>query len=534
MKIFDKHAISLIKTGIFDELILDYLKNDEKIRSFYAQTPDPEGLSAKMISRPDFPINRSILVNSLQSQYKDLTGLPNFEAVSRNIEALKDENTFTICTGHQLNIFTGPLYTVFKMISTIRTAQKMEAETGNKIVPVFWMASEDHDMDEINHLYLYGQRYQWNTVWKGASGHAPCTGLHDILEQLKSKFMNDPYTEQWIELLQNCFKPEFNLANATRKFIHSLFGKYGLVVIDADNRELKKEFIPEMLNDITMSRADKLVHETIEQLSVNYKIQVRPRPVNLFYLSTTERIRIDLEGDKYFLQDRSRMWNKTDLENEIKDFPERFSPNVVLRPMFQEKILPNIAMIGGPGELAYWLELKSLFTASSVSYPVLLLRNSAMFIDAQTWNKLNKFGIEFSGIFESADDWIRNYVKQDKDIDQSIDASKSALEQEFERLVKRVEEIDHTLVAFIEAEKHKLNKVLKTLEDKIVRSVKKKNESEINQIYKLHEKIFPHGALQERSENVLSFLFKYGEPFIDELCAELDPLNSDLTIFKAS
>jgi len=533
MKIFDKHSISLSETGIFDELILDYLKNDEKAKEFAAFTPDLAGLLANIESRKNVPINRSVLVESLTKQYNNMTDAPNFETVIRNINALKDEKTFTICTGHQLNIFTGPLYTVFKIISTIRTAEMLEAKTGKKIVPVFWLASEDHDMEEINHIYIYGQRYEWKSDWNGASGRVLCTGLSEILEQLKSKFWNEAFTDHWIDILHKCFQSEYSLSDATRRFVHHLFGKYGLLVIDADVPELKKEFIPEMLADVKESRAEKLVHETIERLSVNYKIQVRPRSINIFYLTETERIRIDSDGQNYGLQNGAKNWTRADLVNEINTFPERFSPNVVLRPLYQEKILPNIAMVGGPGELAYWLELKSLFSESSISYPVLLLRNSVMFLDSQVWAKLNKFEIGFANIFESADDWIRKYIKQDKDVDHSIEDSKIAIEHEFERLAERVVEIDSTIIAFIDAEKHKLNKMLKTLEDKIVRSVKKKNETEINQIIKVHEKIFPHGALQERSENILPFLFKYGDKFMEELYEGLVPLKSDLTIFKA-
>ena len=533
MKIFDKDAISLLETGLFDELILDYLKNDEKIRDYFVFKPDADGLLSNLNSRKMIPVNRSVLTESLIRQYTDISEEPGYELVHRNINALLNEDTFTICTGHQLNIFTGPLYTVFKIISTIRTAQLLEAKTGKKIVPVFWLASEDHDMEEINHIYIYGQRYEWKSDWNGASGRVLCTGLSEILEQLKSKFWNEAFTDHWIDILHKCFQSEYSLSDATRRFVHHLFGKYGLLVIDADVPELKKEFIPEMLADVKESRAEKLVHETIERLSVNYKIQVRPRSINLFYLTETERIRIDSDGQNYGLQNGAKNWTRADLVNEINTFPERFSPNVVLRPLYQEKILPNIAMVGGPGELAYWLELKSLFSESSISYPVLLLRNSVMFLDSQVWAKLNKFEIGFANIFESADDWIRSYVKQNKDLDHSIEESKIVIEQEFERIAKRVEEIDPAVIAFIEAEKHRVNKMLKTLEDKIVRSVKKKNETEINQIIKVHEKIFPHGALQERSENILPFLFKYGDKFMEELYEGLVPLKSDLTIFKA-
>ncbi|TAH38851.1 MAG: bacillithiol biosynthesis cysteine-adding enzyme BshC [Bacteroidetes bacterium] len=529
---FNKTTISLSKTGIFDRLILDYLENDPKTRDYYEIRPDIDALQQGLKIQNSRKINRPLLVEVLKEQYAFLDSPQDQQSVFSSIDHLLNDDVYTVCTGHQLNLFTGPLYTIYKIISTIKTAHNLSERSGKKVIPVYWMASEDHDMDEIDHLYIYGQRYVWPVEWDGPSGKSSCHGIQPLIDQLREKFGNSEEAIHWLKILESSYRPEYSLARATRNFLHSLFGHYGLLILDADEARLKNEFVPAMLDDINKHLVEKSVGSTVDQMSENYKIQVHPRSVNLFYLSDNKRIRIDFESGQFKLQNGSKTWNRTDLSSEIENHPERFSPNVLLRPLYQEMTLPNIAIVGGPAEIAYWLELKSLFLNSGVNFPALILRNSVMFLDSQILAKMEKFKLSTSNLFETADEWIRNYIKNGPVEDFSVDSSLNDISHIITDLSRKVEHIDPTIVGSLAAELSRIQKSLKSIEEKVIRSIKKKNETEITQLQKLHDKLFPHGKLQERTENILPFLFKYGRTFIDELMSSLDPFSNQLIILK--
>jgi bacillithiol biosynthesis cysteine-adding enzyme BshC len=532
MSIFNKSAIILAETKAFDQLFIDYLANDEKTKNLFDFRPDLQGLQQKLAASAGRVVNRQLLISVLNDQYSFIKDSGLKESMIENISKLGSTEVFTICTGHQLNLFTGPLYTIFKIISTINASKALQEKTGKTILPIFWLASEDHDMEEINHFYIYGQRYEWKTDWKGASGRASCSGVEGLIEILRIKFGQSEFSTKWLDLLEAAFAESSNLAEATRKFLHALFGGYGLLILDPDDKRLKKEFIPEMIKDVRDHSAEKIIGRSIEKLNLHYSEQVHPRKVNLFYLTEDSRLRIDFKDEIFSLQDAEKTWTRSEIEKEISEYPERFSPNVVLRPLYQEKILPNLAMVGGPAEIAYWLEFKDFFQAMDVPFPVLLPRNNAMFIDQHSDEKLTRFKIEESNLFDSADEWIRTYFKEDPKTELSLDKSLAVIDEEFLNIASQVEQMDPTLKASVEAEQQKIRKVLKGFEEKVLRSVKKQNETEVKQIQKLHEKLFPLGKLQERTENVLPFIFNYDLAFIEELMNSMDPFKTVLNVFK--
>jgi bacillithiol biosynthesis cysteine-adding enzyme BshC len=531
MPIFDKTEIFLRQTRAFDPLILDYLENDQKTKEFIQFSADESGLLESLNQRADAKVDRALLVRILTAQYSAILKGDESSVIPEQISLLEDPEVYTICTGHQLNLFTGPLYTVFKIITTIRTARHLTAISGKKVVPLFWMASEDHDIEEINHINIYGQRYKWEVEWSGPAGKLACKGMQEVINTLKQKFEREEGSAKWFDILEACYKEEYTLSEATRRFLHVLFGKYGLIILDADNAELKKSFLTHFLQDVDENLAFAEVTKTIKSINVNYKEQIHPRPVNLFYIKDNRRVRIDKDLENFKLSDETQIWTKDELLDEIQSKPERFSPNVVLRPLYQEKILPNVATVGGPAEISYWLELKSLFNASGIPFPVLLLRNSAVFLTVQQVERLKKFSIETGNIFNSQDDWIRNYLKHLPSEEFGTDEAKSAIDKEFGKLSDLAGTIEPALKSQIEVERKKLTNTLQTIEDKAIRALKRKNETSVNQLRKLHESIFPSGKLQERTENILPWLFRYDTQFIDEALQHLEPLGKTLSIF---
>jgi bacillithiol biosynthesis cysteine-adding enzyme BshC len=357
--------ISLADTGQFSGMFLDYIHQEKKLEPFYKYLPviDSFSQAIKDISAQKF--NRRLLVDVIVEQYANTS---NCQVPSANCQLLLKENTYTVCTGHQLCLFTGPLYFIYKIITTINLAEELKKKyPENNFVPVFWMASEDHDFEEVNHINLPGHKLVWQKKQGGPLGKYAMKGISVALEELRMIIGDSRNAAELMALFSEAYEKHSNYAAATRYLVNELFGKYGLVIIDADDRRLKNEIREIIRDDIFNHTSSTVVSETVEQLKkAEYDVQVIPKDINYFILSKNYRGRIDAAQ----VEANRDSWKKK-LEEEI----ERFSPNVVTRPLYQQKILPNLAYVGGPAEIAYWLEYKALFDHYKIPFPVLIPRN---------------------------------------------------------------------------------------------------------------------------------------------------------------
>ena len=525
---FDKFPIAFDQTRAFDSLPVDYVSGNQGLKSFYNFFPSPEGFKAEITRNKRGDVDRIKLVETLKEQYR-AAGIDPGELVSKNIELLLHSDTYTVTTGHQLNLFTGPLYFIYKILTTISLSEKLRT-SGLSVVPVYWMATEDHDMEEIRSATIFGQKFEWQTAWQGASGKAPCAGIAEVIELLKQKLGTMEGAEGIISMMLTAYEGSPDLATAVRKLVHGLFHSYGLIILDANDARLKVDFLPVILDDLQKHSAENLVNGTTKLLEKNYRVQVHPRNINLFYLTSGIRERIIKEGSYYHASNSGKSWSIEKLTEEARLHPERFSPNVVLRPLYQEIILPNLAMIGGPSEIAYWLEYKAMFDHFRIPFPALVLRSCFLIIDATSQERLTKFGIPTERIFDSADEWIKIYLNNNPDLSFSVDRFLSPMETEFVKLSEEVSKVDASLKGNVDAEKQKLRNALKSIEEKVIRARKKKNENEVNQIVKLKEKLFPGGGLQERVENFIPFYLKFGSAFFDHLLLQIDPFDQRFSV----
>lgn len=471
---------------------------------------------------------REVLSKELNAQYK---GLEIKNIVQSNIEALNNSNTFTVVTGHQLNLFGGPLYIVYKIAHIINLAKQVEAQhPTRKIVPVFWMASEDHDFEEINHLHLFGKKISWDSSQSGAVGRFSLTGITDFKQEVLDFFKNDSAAQEFIATYYTA--ADKNLANATRRLINDLFGHYGLVIIDGDSEALKRLFIPVMQKEIETSFSSQAVEITTKALvELGYKAQVTPREINLFYLDESGRTRIVEENGEFRVGDQ--LLPKTELLRLIEHTPSSFSPNVVLRPIYQDFILPNLAYVGGGGEMAYWLQLKGVFDALNLTCPIIQVRNSFQLFDKGVMKKLDKLGLTPSNCFEDIHQLKKQFV-MDNSTDEidfvKLDELMEEISTEMETLIIAV---DGGLKGYGQSEITRLNKQLVGVKDKLVRQQKKKFETSLQQIDAVIDKLFPNNGLQERHENMLSVGTKYGmHEFISMIFDACDPQINDLIVLK--
>jgi bacillithiol biosynthesis cysteine-adding enzyme BshC len=306
--------------------------------------------------------NRKILVDALTNQYSRLNS-PLSSLVRNNINLLIEENTFTITTGHQLNIFTGPLYFIFKIVTAINLANELKAAYPEQnFVPVYWMATEDHDFAEINHTTVLGKKINWDLETTGPTGRINTESIFKTVKNYLSVLGLSENSEILSDIIENAYLKNQKLADATRYLVNSLFEDYGLVIIDADDPQLKKQFAPYIERDIIGRNSSKAINESSAALKqIGFNTQVNSRDINFFYMVDGFRERIVVENGKYNVLNSGISFNEDELRKEIEQHPFRFSPNVVMRPLYQEVILPNLAYIGGGAEVTYWLQLKKSF-----------------------------------------------------------------------------------------------------------------------------------------------------------------------------
>ncbi len=525
-----KTALTYEQTTFFSKLILDYISGADHLKSFYTAAPEINSFSQAIENKTKQKINRKLLVNTIEQQYK----AANCQEPTANCQLLLKETTFTVTTGHQLCLFTGPLYFIYKIISTINLAEELKKKyPANNFVPIYWMASEDHDFAEINHIHLFGKKTEWNPVNGATSmpvGKISTEGISLLIDELKPILGESENAKRLLDLFDKAYNNTNNLSNATRILVHELFGEYGLVILDADDKALKKEFSEIMLDDIKQQSNFALVNESIKKLeAAGYKSQVNPREINIFYMTETLRERIVFEGENYKINNTDLVFTESEIENELINFPERFSPNVVLRPVYQEKILPNLAYIGGGGELAYWLEYKSMFEFHKIQFPLLILRNSLLWADAASADKWQKFGFSVADYFSTVDELIKTFMAKNTNDEISLKGEQENLKIIFNSISAKAQKKDSTLMAPVEAELQKALAAISNLENKILKAEKQKQETSLNQIKKIKEKLFPQGELQERYETFSSFYLKYGTSFIANVKQNLDPLEFHFT-----
>lgn len=526
--------ISYESTKAFSSLVLDYLQEKENLKHFYFHYPKIENFKAQIAEKQkNFPIkNRANLVQVIQKQYQNIE---SSEASKKNIALLDQENTFTITTGHQLCLMTGPLYFIYKIASTIQLCEKLKANhPENNFVPIYWMASEDHDFEEISFFNLFNQKFQWKSQETGAVGKMSLVGLEPLIEDLLEKIGDRDFAPSLKEIIKKAYHPKNNLSQATRIFVNELFGKYGLIVLDADEKILKESFTEVIRADIFEQIPNQKVKETIADLEKNkLKVQINPRAINFFYLKENLRARIiKTENNQFHILNTNIFFTEQELQKEIQNFPERFSPNVVLRPLYQEMILPNLAYIGGGAELAYWLELKNLFDYFKISFPMVMLRNSVLVLDKNAQKKQEKFNLEAIDLFLDEEILINEYLK--KETEEAIYLSEEIknIQTIINEISEKAEAIEVSLKSYVLSAGKNMEKQIYQIESRLKKAQKQKHESSLNQIRKHKQRLFPKGKLQERHDNFINFYLSLGPVFIENLVQNLDPLSTQFSIFK--
>ena len=501
------------QTGFFSKMVLDYIDGANSLSPFYDHPVSIEGIQAAISARNSFNTDRELLVNVLKKQYADIE---ISETVAKNIDLLQLENTFTICTAHQPNIFTGHLYFIYKILHVAKIAEQLKASMpDNNFVPVYYMGSEDADLEELGHIYINGEKQEWITSQTGAVGRMKVDkALVKLLDSFTGQLLVQPQGAEIIKLMKDCYKEGSTIEQATFQLVNTLFAEYGVVVLLPDNAALKAAFIPVIEKELLSEFSHVAVQETVTQFSADYKIQASGRELNMFYLKDDRRERVEKTNEGWSVLNTELIFTREELLTELHQYPERFSPNVILRPVFQEWILPNIAFIGGGGEIAYWLQLKKVFESVKVPYPLMVVRNSFMIVTKETASLICKLQFKYEELFQSELSLINQLVKRDSSQQLSLEKEQLQLTAFYEAIKTIAGKIDTTLQEHTMALQTQALKKLAALEKKLLRAEKKKFEAQQRQLHKIKAQLFPNNNLQERVDNLMPYYAKYGKQFI--------------------
>jgi bacillithiol biosynthesis cysteine-adding enzyme BshC len=531
--LFQAHYLAYRDTRRFSELVLDYLDAAPALSSFYQFRPDEKGLEDAIAARQRFPVNREVLVNVLREQYAHL---PLEEKVEAQIELLTQENCFTICTAHQPNLATGYLYFIYKILHAIKLAASLNKQYPDKhFVPVYYMGSEDADLDELGSFRFRDRKFTWDANGQtGAVGRMTTDSLTPLLDELFLLFGPPGNAMEELQLLlRQAYAPGQTIGTATRKLVHGLFGKYGLVIIDPDQAELKRCFLPVMEEDLFQHSAENLARRSMQQLEeAGYSTQAFPRPINLFYLEGGIRQRIEQDIAGWMVVGTNIHWSRIELLAELQNHPERFSPNVILRPLYQETILPNVAFIGGGAEVAYWLQLKSLFNHHQVFYPSILLRQSIMWVESRQAALRSQTGFQLADLFLPKHEAARLFVNEHAENDWQVNGEQKVLEQLLNGLRSKAQSVDPTLERSAEAALKKMQYQLDVLGQKMLRAAKRGQQTGLSRVERLQDELFPGGGLAERRDNFMPYYLEHGREYFDILLEEMEPMKNEFLVIE--
>lgn len=515
--------------GYFTKIVSDYLLQSSSLQPFYLHTPDLAGIRDSIAARQKFQTPRKVLVDVLNEQYADLSTTDQTKA---NIQLLLQENVYTITTAHQPNIFTGPLYFIYKIIHTIKLADELNtAIPGSRFVPVYYMGSEDADLDELGYVNVGGQKLVWETKQTGAVGRMKVDkALIKLIYAIHGQAGVLPFGKELTDLLLRCYTEGKTIQKATLEMVNELFGSFGLVVLVPDNAKLKTTFQPVIQKELLEGFSHKIVADTIAQIGKLYKVQAGGRDINLFYLIDDKRERIEMQHARYEVRSLGLSFSEEEILQELKNHPERFSANVILRGAFQETVLPNIAFIGGGGELAYWLELKTVFEAVQIPYPVLLLRNSFLLLQKEQSARWEKLGFTDPDLFVQEPDLMNTLVKRETTNQVSLATELKQTKDLYQHLRSVTDKVDITLSEHLIALEKQALKKLTALEKKLLRAERLKYNVQKQQITILKQQLFPNNSLQERVDNFSLHYATYGKNWLQMIYDVSSGLNKGFGI----
>ncbi len=535
---------SKIKLPELSSLVQDYYYNFEEVSPFY---------NGNFRSLTDFQ-KQAEKVRSHTFQRKQLAAIleeqnRNYGCGSKtlgNIHNLKQNQTCAVVTGQQVGLFSGPLYTIYKALTAVKLSENLNQKGLGSFVPIFWLAADDHDLAEINHINLLNKKNQIEKIQCDSFSLSTKLPVSKILltqkintcvQQLNNLSHNSEFKDEIISHLSEAYEPDLSYVEAFGKWMTRLFKSYGLIFIDASHqgfKELGKSvFLKEIAENSPSTQCAIETSKELKKAKYNCQIQLREGILNLFF-TDSERQTIGIKENGYIIKDTQQTYSRNELFALMEKKSYLCSPNVLLRPIYQDTILPTVAYIGGPSEIAYFAQMKGIYDRFSIPMPILYPRKGLTIIEHKIKSVLQKHNLSVLDFWHNIDQTIQTLIK--KHIPQSIDkffsTAASHLKQDFQSIKKEIVSIDPDLEYSADLTLEKINQQFKYLEKKILKASKKKNEILIQQLHKVKNNLYPANHLQERVLNIVPYLIKYGYPFIDRLYKTIDVNTYDHQIIE--
>jgi bacillithiol synthase len=526
---FNCEFIEPIESMGFNHFDLEYWKSPERFSRLTSGIPDLSDISQQIKSRSHYRY-RSQISSILRRQYQQFH--PESKAI-KQIQLLAQDNTFTVICAHQPCLFGGPAFWAYKILSVLKICKQLSLKYPEyNFIPVYFSGNEDHDFEEINHVHIFNHRLEWNEQSGMSVGSLPVNGLYPVINEMNRIFERNESALQFFSNQKQFLDSCQYYADYFRFFVDSLFGEKGLLYFNPNDPEAKELFAPiikeELLHEFVFTQT-RSACGIIEEM--NLPLQVNPRDLNLFYHHSTGRRRIQKLDGKYNLVDTNVYWNESQIINLLEKESFNFSPNVLMRPMYQELLFPNIAFVGGGGEIAYWLQLRDCFNHVSLPYPLLFRRLSAFHFDQNLLAKISKTAF-------SAKDFLRPYHQLEKEFISihsqsivSIDDPLNCIQDQLQKINLSSKSLDDPTQKSIEAEIQKILKSLDQITSRRNKVIKQKYDQDLITLQKIKSVLYPENSIQERIQSFLPMYLDQEKEFFNLIEDSYNPGRFELSLF---
>lgn len=525
-------------------LVKDYIDNFGKVKEFYNgdyNNFDVFQERAEELRNRELPLGKLASILKEQNQSYGC-GFRTLE----NIDLLLERRACAVVTGQQVGLFSGPLYTIYKALSTIKLAARLNRTCEGCYVPVFWLASEDHDFREVNHVKIINKENQvvqltYHPDWQ--DGRRPVflinldADINSAINELLDHTHPSEFKDEVVERLKEAYHPNQNFVKAFALWLTHLFKSYGLILIDGSDKRMKvlgRSIFKEEINDNSPVTQKTLeTNQRLIALGYHAQVHVHKGLLNMFFLNQ-DRHTLEIQNGKFHLKGMNKWFTRQELIDLVEKEPQRFSPNVLMRPIYQDTLLPTVAYVAGPAEIAYYAQMKGIYEYFNLPMPIIYPRKSVTLVEKKVDKVLDSYNLKVSDFWNDVEQLINQIARENlpPSIEEKIAKSKDCIERDLSILEQEVTAFESTLRESFEVVKGKMQHQIDVLEKKILQAYKRRNEIVRNQIYKAKNNLYPDHNLQERELNIVPYLFKYGFNFIYRLYEALDMANHDHQIIR--
>lgn len=525
-------------------LIYDYHYNFKKVAKFYnGDFRDLATMQAHIdkVSLRDYPREQ---LGAILKEQNEAYGCGS--STLENITMLVDNKTCAVITGQQVGLFSGPLYTIYKALTAIKLAKYLSQNARGQVVPLFWLASDDHDFAEINHVKLLDQANQVTKISYEPPSSSTRIPAADILltpeittciQALETATQNSEFKQSVLSHLSEAYGAGESIAAAFARWLTRLLKPYGLIIIDGSHPELKKlgsrVFRTEIQEDSPSTKRALESSQDLEQSGYHAQVSVHDGILNLFY-AEQERQSIHVQDGHYHIKGTQTAYTRQELLDLLENSPQRFSPNVLLRPLYQDALLPTVAYVGGPGEISYFAQMKGIYDSFGLHMPVLYPRKTVTILEKKIDIVLTNYHLAVEDFWRTDDKLINEAVKKNipAAIDESIGLTAAHLAGDFQAIKDEVIAFDASLEKTVDMSLGKMNQQLEFLKKKVLKVAKQREAIITQQLSKAIHNLYPNNHLQERVFNITPLLIKYGYGLMDQIYHAIDIDSHDHQIIK--